>query len=72
MTPARRRKLLQARVTDYLANGLTRLAWCERNRFRESRPRYWLRTARETGYIDKIGRSWACVEQEDADPAISR
>ncbi|MHB9038090.1 MAG: IS66 family insertion sequence element accessory protein TnpA [Armatimonadota bacterium] len=72
MTHAKRRKQLQARVTDYLASGLTRLAWCERNGFREDQLRYWLRKARETGYIDKTGRSWACVElEEDADPVIS-
>ena len=68
MTHAKRRKLWQTRVSDYLSSEMTVSDWCEHNGFRVGQLRYWLRQARETGYTDG-SQSWVCVELADDDCA---
>ena len=69
MTHAKRRKLWQTRVSDYLSSEMTVVDWCEHNGFGVGQLRYWLRQARETGYTDdgtsrcsQPSQPWACVE----------
>ena len=71
MTHARSRRLWQSRVAEYESSGLTMRAWCERNGFRDGQLRYWLKKARETGFIEKSGTSWACVDLVDDGVSIS-
>jgi len=54
-------------VADYLGSELTIEEWCKRNGFKDGQLRYWLRKARQEGFIDRVSQGWACVEVVDND-----